>query len=118
MHDATRLRAVITGLLGFAAAEEETLLAEGAEDGGDGDGGGGDGGGGGPHRWAAVPLLAHTTEFKSQQAERIRALRSGQTPPVFGEIDHSSPSVYAEYASRPGTTWRQRRSRSRSGRAA
>lgn len=93
MDDTSALRTVITGLLGFAAAEEEMLLtaASVAARGGDA---------GGPRRWAAVPLLAHITEFKSQQSERVRAILSGQTPPEFGDIDHTSPDVYAAYASR------------------
>jgi hypothetical protein len=102
MNDASALRTVITGLLGSAAAEEEMLLTLSASasafaSAGDGDG---DGDAGGPRRWAAVPLLAHITEFKSQQSERVRAILSGQTPPEFGDIDHASPSVYAAYASR------------------
>jgi hypothetical protein len=94
MDGARALRTVITGLLGFAAAEEEMLLtASAATEIGHGDAGG-------PHRWAAVPLLAHITEFKFQQSERVRAILSGQTPPEFGDIDHASPDVYAAYASR------------------
>jgi len=94
MDDARSLRTVITGLLGFAAAEEEMLLtAPAAIETGDVDAGG-------PHRWAAVPLLAHNTEFKFQQSERVRAILSGQTPPEFGDIDHASPDGYAAYASR------------------
>jgi hypothetical protein len=92
MRDAFALRTVITGLIGFAAAEEEMLLTA-ATCAGDDDAGG-------PHRWAAVPLLAHITEFKSQQSERMRALLSWQTPPEFADIDHASPSVYAACASR------------------
>jgi hypothetical protein len=90
MTGTAKLRTVIIGLLGFAAAEEEMLLTAGAA------GGSGEG----PHRWGAVPLLAHTTEFKTQQSERIRALRAGQAPPAFGEIDHASAAVYAGYAAR------------------
>lgn len=88
------LRAVITGLLGFAAAEEEVLIAAAAASPEEAENSG-------PHRWAAVPLLAHITEFKSQQSERIRALLAGHTPPDFGDIDHSSASVYASYAAQP-----------------
>ncbi len=94
MHDAGHLRIVIAGLLGFASAQEEMLLA--AEVGG----AGGAGGPGGPDLWAAVPLLAHITEFKAQQSERIEAVLSGRIPPVFGDIDHTSPLVYAAYAAR------------------
>ena len=92
MEDAHALRTVITGLLGFAAAEEEMLVTDAAA--------GGDGDAGGPHEWAAVPLLAHITEFKFQQSERVRALLSRQTPPEFADIDHASPTVYAAYAAR------------------
>jgi hypothetical protein len=91
MTSTVQLRTVITGLLGLAAAEEEMLLTAAAV-GGQGESG--------PHRWAAVPLLAHIMEFKSQQSERIVALLAGHTPPAFGEIDHSSDSVYAGYAAR------------------
>jgi hypothetical protein len=87
------LRAAITGLLGFAAAEEEMLFLAGS---GEAD----PAGPSGPDRWAAVPLLAHIAEFKSQQSERIRALLAGHTPPSFEDIDHSSPAVYAGYAAR------------------
>ena len=92
MRDACALRTIITGLLGFAAAEEEMLLTAALS--------GDDGDAGGPHQWAAVPLLAHIKEFKSQQSERVRAVLSGQTPPEFADIDHASPRVYAAYASR------------------
>jgi hypothetical protein len=86
MDDTRRLRSAIVGLLGFAAAEEEMLLTSDiAYD-------------SGPDRWAAVPLVAHTTEFKFQQVERIRAVRSGQTPRAYAEIDHSSPDTYGAYA--------------------
>src|ERR1700743_1107598 len=86
MDDTRRLRSAIVGLLAFAAAEEEMLLTSDiAYD-------------SGPDRWAAVPLVAHTTEFKFQQVERIRSVRSGQTPREYAEIDHSSPDTYGHYA--------------------
>jgi hypothetical protein len=88
MDNIARLRGVIVGLLGFAAAEEEMLLTADTP------------GRSGPDRWAAVPLVAHTTEFKLQQAERIRAVRSGQMPRAYAEIDHSSTATYNAYASR------------------
>jgi hypothetical protein len=84
-----QLRAVVTGLIAFAAAEEEMLLASAASDiavSGD------------ERRWAAAPTVAHNTEFKSQQAERITAVLAGSAPPTFGEIDHRSPAVYRRYA--------------------
>ena len=86
------LRRAVTGLLSFAAAEEQALLAaEGLRPGS---------GGGGPDNWAAVPLVAHNNQFKTQQAERIRCLLAGQRPPVYGEIDHSSAEVYRGYCAR------------------
>jgi hypothetical protein len=95
------LRAVITGLLGFAASEEEMLLASAGSVGAGS--GGADGGAeeaGNEHLWAAVPTVAHNTEFKAQQAERLTAVLTGRTPRAFGDIDHASAAVYAAYATR------------------
>lgn len=86
----TGLRAPIIGLIGFAAAEEQMLLAESPA-----------GEAGGPERWAAAPLVAHNTEFKHQQVQRLEAIRAGQDPPQFSEIDHTSAEVYRGYATRP-----------------
>jgi hypothetical protein len=91
MSDTAQLRAVVTGLIAFAAAEEEMLLAAAASGSADS---------GNERRWAAVPTVAHNTEFKAQQAERITAVLTGCTPPAFGEIDHRSPAVYGRYAAR------------------
>jgi hypothetical protein len=98
MTDSAHLRNVITGLIGFAATEEDVLLtavgataahsAKGTRDCGD------------EHRWAALPTVAHNTEFREQQRERLRAVLAGHQPPAFGEIDHASPAVYARYAAR------------------
>lgn len=104
MIDVVHLRTAVVGLLGFAAAEEEMLLIEGSSSSSC------DGSSGGPGRWGAVPLLAHSAEFKFQQSERLRAVLAGRTPPSFGEIDHASPDVYAAYASRsPGDVARDLR---------
>jgi hypothetical protein len=89
--ESAHLRVVITGLLGFAAAEEEMLLTAAAASGEDA---------GDARRWAAVPTVAHNSEFKAQQAERIAAALSGRVPPAFGEIDHGSAAGYAAYAGR------------------
>jgi len=86
VNDTRPLRAAVAGLLSFAAAEEQALLAATPE-----------GGAGGPDRWAAAPLVAHNNQFKTQQAERLMALRSGHVPPAFAEVDHSSPEVYRGY---------------------
>lgn len=88
------MRAMITGLVSFAAAEEQALLlssasvaasvaASAAE---------------GPDNWAAVPLVAHCNHFKQQQAQRVWALVRSHPIPSFGEVDHRSESVYAGYA--------------------
>jgi hypothetical protein len=90
------LRAAVTGLIGLAAAAEQELLAEpgllepplpeaigGARD------------------WAAAPLVAHNTEFRRQQVQRLRAIRSGHAPPEFADIDHASVTLYAELAAQP-----------------
>ncbi len=84
------LRGVIIGLLGFAAAEEQILLAasDPAER-------------GDAARWAAVPLVAHNTEFKRQQVRRLEAIRLGGAPAEFREIDHRSAQVYLGYLARP-----------------
>ena len=84
------LRGVIIGLLSFASAEEQILLA-GCDSAEPGD----------ASRWAAVPLIAHNTEFKRQQAQRLEAVRLGQTPAEFGEIDHRSAQVYLGYLAKP-----------------
>jgi hypothetical protein len=91
MSATAQLRAVVVGLIAFAAAEEEMLLASAASDVADS---------GDERRWAAVPTVAHNTEFKAQQAERIAAVLTGCAPPTFGEIDHRSPAVYGRYAAR------------------
>ena len=90
MSDTRPLRAAVAGLLSFAAAEEQALLAATAE-----------GEGGSPDNWAAAPLVAHNNQFKTEQAERIRALRSGHLPPTFAEVDHASAEVYRGYAAQP-----------------
>jgi hypothetical protein len=83
-------RAVTIGLACFAAAEEHMLLAT-APAGEEGD----------ATRWAAVPLVAHNTEFKRQQVQRLEAIAVGRTPAEFGEIDHGSAEVYDGYLATP-----------------
>ncbi|MGI9009222.1 MAG: TPR end-of-group domain-containing protein [Streptosporangiaceae bacterium] len=82
------LVSALTGLIGFAAAEEQRLLAV-APAGETGD----------PGRWAAVPLVAHNTEFRAQQVHRLHAIQAGREPGEFAEIDHRSAEVYQGYAS-------------------
>jgi tetratricopeptide (TPR) repeat protein len=88
-----QLRRAVTGLLSFAAAEEQALLAADAFGPGSS--------GGSPDRWAAVPLVAHNNQFKSQQAERIGCLLNRRVPPAYQEIDHTSEEVYRSYLAQP-----------------
>ncbi|MGB6457494.1 MAG: hypothetical protein WBH47_23725 [Streptosporangiaceae bacterium] len=84
------LRQAIAGLICLATAEEQRLavVASAAED-------------GGPERWAALPVIAHNTTFRRQQVTRLRAIRAGQTPPEFAEVDHESAVLYADLSARP-----------------
>jgi len=91
MTDVPALRAAIVGLISFAAGQEQVVLAA-APCGEQGD----------PSCWAALPLVAHNTEFRRQQVQRLRAIRSGQAPPEFAEVDHRSPDLYAELSAQPG----------------
>jgi tetratricopeptide (TPR) repeat protein len=87
------LRAAVTGLIGLAAAAEQELLAvpqptkEGRAE-----------------HWSAVPVVAHNTEFRRQQVQRLRAIRCGQAPPEFAEVDHASAALYAELSAQPADT--------------
>ena len=92
MTSAEELRAVMSALVGFAAVQEQLLLA-GAQQAEPGD----------ASCWAALPLVAHNTEFMRQQVQRLRAIRSGQPPPDFAEADHWSAALYAEYPLSPQT---------------
>jgi hypothetical protein len=93
VNDTVPLRSALAGLLSFAAAEEQILLATAAWTPDDDRGR--------PDRWAAVPVVAHNNQFKSQQAERIRSLLAGQVPAAHGEIDHSSAEIYRGYLAQP-----------------
>ena len=95
MRDTSELRSALAGLLSFAAAEEQALLAADAFHFHPGDDRGT------PDRWAAVPVVAHNNQFKGQQAERVSAIRAGQVPAVFGEVDHASAEVYRGYLGAP-----------------
>lgn len=91
--DTLALRRAVAGLLSFAAAEEQALLAAHAFRPGSG--------GGSPGNWAAVPLVAHNNHFKAQQAERLGCVLGGRVPPAYGEIDHASAEVYQGYLAQP-----------------
>ena len=84
------LRSAIIGLLGFAAAEEQLLLTASPP-----------GEAGSARNWAALPIVAHNTEFRAQQVARLQAIASGQAPEDFAEVDHSSDPLYQRYAARP-----------------
>lgn len=86
------LRRAIAGLIGLAAAEEQRLAAtaDPAEP-------------GSAQRWAALPVIAHNTEFRQQQVTRLRAVRTGCTAPEFAEADHESAALYAGLSSRPAS---------------
>lgn len=88
--DVTGIRAAVTGLAGFAAAQEQVVLAAAPL-----------GEQGSPARWAALPLVAHNTEFRREQVVRLRAVRCGQAPPEFTETDHQSAELYAELCAQP-----------------
>jgi tetratricopeptide (TPR) repeat protein len=91
MTGAGAVRAAVIGLVSFAAAEEQMLLAAaGPAD-----------AAGSPQRWAAAPVVAHITEFKRQQVRRLRAIGDGEPPPQFAEIDHGSAAVYEGYQKQP-----------------
>src|SRR6185437_13723140 len=83
------LRAAVTGLIGLAAAAEQELLAEPQP------------AAGSAEQWAAAPVVAHNTEFRRQQVQRLRAIRSRQAPPEFAEADHASAALYAELSAQP-----------------
>ncbi len=91
MSDTSRLRTAIAGLVGLAASEEALLLEAAAATAEEGS----------AAQWAAAPLVAHNTEFKAQQVERLQAVATGTTPPGFAEIDHRSEEVYAGYCEAP-----------------
>ena len=75
---------------GFAAAEEQVLLAATAP-----------GEAGSAPNWAAVTLVAHNTEIKAQPVHRLQAIAGGRVPDEFAEVDHASDEVYARYAGQP-----------------
>ena len=93
MTDVPALRAAIAGLISFAAGQEQVVLAAAPQpEPGD------------SSCWAALPLIAHNTEFRRQQVQRLRAIRSGQAPPEFAAVDHRSPELYAELTAQPADT--------------
>jgi len=90
MTSAQQLKSAITGLVGFAATEEQVLLARRPAD-----------ETGSPQNWAAPPIVAHNTEFKAQQVQRLLAIRLSRVPQDFAEVDHASSDIYLGYAAQP-----------------
>ena len=90
MTSARQLKSAIVGLLGFAATEEQVLLAWSPAD-----------ETGSPQNWAALPIVAHNTEFKAQQVQRLLAIRLSRVPQDFAEVDHASSDTYLGYAAQP-----------------
>jgi hypothetical protein len=90
MRGEESLRATVTGLIGFAATAEQELLAEPQPAAGDS-----------AEHWAAAPLIAHNSEFRRQQVQRLRAIRCRQAPPEFADVDHASAALYAELSAQP-----------------
>ncbi len=93
MTRSRELKGAIAGLLGFAAAEEQVLLTATTSA-----PAGTSARAGTPRNWAAVPVVAHNTEFKAQQVHRLRAVARGRVPEDFAEVDHASAAVYLGYA--------------------
>ncbi len=93
MTGTAELRTALAGLLSFAAAEEQALLAATAFR--------PDNDRGSPDRWAAVPVVAHNNQFKDQQAERLGCVLSRRVPPAYNEVDHASAEVYQGYLAQP-----------------
>src|SRR5262245_50266232 len=90
MTSARQLKSAIIGLVGFAATEEQVLLAGSPAD-----------ETGSPKNWAALPVVAHNAEFKAQQVQRLLAIRLSRVPEDFTEVDHASSEVYLGYAAQP-----------------
>jgi len=87
------LRGACAGLIGLAAAEEQRIAATADQT-----------EPGSAQCWAALPVIAHNTTFRQQQVTRLRAVRSGETPPEFAEADHRSAALYAELSARAAGT--------------
>ena len=51
-----------------------------------------------PQDWPLSALIAHSTEFKSQQVVRLRAVLAGETRPSFAETDHTSSEIFHRFA--------------------
>jgi hypothetical protein len=102
-ESANAVRQMLIGLISLAAAEEMMLLARVplGEDAGDAD------------VWAARPTIAHTSEFRDEQVQRLIAIRRGCEPPEFSRVKHKSPDTYRHYAAvNEESVWGQSRATS------
>jgi hypothetical protein len=79
-------RDLIIGLVEFTAGQEHTLLAavDPAET-------------GTPTAWSAAALVAHNSDFRFEQVQRLDAIRTGVTPPEFEPVVHESEPTYSRY---------------------
>src|ERR1700690_2222341 len=50
-------------------------------------------------RWGAKAVVAHITDFKTEQVVRLEAARTGSAPAEFPARDHADRELYAEYLS-------------------
>ncbi|MGH7642085.1 MAG: TPR end-of-group domain-containing protein [Candidatus Dormibacteria bacterium] len=86
----SRLRESIAAMVQLVTgAEECAMLATRAED---------QERASGPEAWSISALVAHNSEFRSQQVTRLGAVIDRSTPPNFSEIDHTSLEVYARFS--------------------
>ena len=88
MKDTQQVRTAVIGLIAFAGVEEQAVLRESSASGHETST---------PANWGARTLVAHNTEFKLQQLERLVSVREGRVPPEFEEIDHRSEEVHRRY---------------------
>jgi hypothetical protein len=79
-------RDLIVGLVEFTAGQEETLLA-----------GVGLAETGTATVWSAAAIVAHNSDFRVEQVQRLDAVRLGVVPPEFDTVDHESEATYARY---------------------
>ena len=99
MTSARQLKSAIIGLVGFAATEEQVLIAGSPPD-----------EPGSPQNWAALPVVAHNTEFKAQQVQRLLAISLSRVPQDFGEAGRPlATPVRGDQGGAPGSERRNAR---------
>ena len=90
--DSPSLRSSVIALLAYARDQEESFLRDLTAAERDLVGG--------PDHPAAKVLLAHITEFKRQQVQKVAAAASGESPPRLEAVEPSDPVEYARLALR------------------